>query len=254
MLVKIINKFLSVVQYQLVNTSKSSEFPHDFEDIHKNIYLKVKDYTMTSPERVWSLIEATKFVHQNNIQGSIVECGVWKGGSMLAVIETLKQLNASGRELYLYDTFDGMSAPTEHDVDHNLQSANALLAERNKDEKDVIWAYSSLESVKKRLSTTNYNESLINYVKGKVEDTIPATVPDKIAILRLDTDWYESTKHELHHLYPLVSEGGIIIIDDYGHWTGARKAVDEFIHKNRLKIFLSRIDYTARIFQKNTHL
>jgi O-methyltransferase len=85
---------------------------------------------------------------------------------------------------------------------------------------------------------------------GKVEDTFPKDTPDKIAILRLDTDWYESTRHELIHLYPKLSIGGVLIIDDYGHWEGARKAVDEYINDNTLRILLNRIDYTGRIAVK----
>jgi hypothetical protein len=97
------------------------------------------------------------------------------------------------------------------------------------------------------MAMTNYPQDKLNYVVGKVEDTIPETLPRKIALLRLDTDWYESTLHELNHLYPLLTEGGVLIIDDYGHWQGAKKAVDEYIEKNKLKILLNRIDYTGRI-------
>jgi hypothetical protein len=90
----------------------------------------------------------------------------------------------------------------------------------------------------------------VNLVKGPVESTIPATIPDQLAILRLDTDWYESTKHELDHLYPRLVSGGILIIDDYGHWQGARQAVDEYFARQNLKPLLSRIDYTCRIMIK----
>ena len=76
---------------------------------------------------------------------------------------------------------------------------------------------------------------------------MPGYLPSGIALLRLDTDWYESTKHELEHLYPLLVSGGVIIIDDYGHWKGAKKAVDEYIKDNNLPLLLNRIDYTGRI-------
>ena len=87
--------------------------PSDFEDIHKNIFLKVKNYTMTSPERIFGLIEAVKYISKHSIEGDIVECGVWKGGSMMAIAETLLQMNDTKRNLYLYDTFEGMPAPTK---------------------------------------------------------------------------------------------------------------------------------------------
>ena len=83
-----------------------------------------------------------------------------------------------------------------------------------------------------------------------VEDTIPNQAPKEIALLRLDTDWYESTLHELEHLYPRLVSGGVLIIDDYGHWRGAREAVDEYIDKHKLKLFLTRIDYTGRLCVK----
>lgn len=168
----------------------------------------------------------------------------------MSVISTLQHLKVTDKELFLYDTFEGMSEPTEHDVDHSKQSAEKLL-EKPKTEQDLVWAYSPLDAVKERIYSTGYNKNLIHFVKGKVEETIPATIPGKIAILRLDTDWYESTKHELEHLFPLLSENGILIIDDYGHWEGARKAVDEYIKNNNLKLFLSRIDYTGRIAIKS---
>ena len=85
----------------------------------------------------------------------------------------------------------------------------------------------------------------IHFVEGKVEDTIPAHAPERIALLRLDTDWYESTRHELEHLYPRLSRGGVLIIDDYGHWQGARQAVDEYFGDAHAAL-LNRIDYTAR--------
>jgi hypothetical protein len=83
-----------------------------------------------------------------------------------------------------------------------------------------------------------------------VEDSIPSTIPEKISLLRMDTDWYESTKHELGHLFPRLSKGGIFILDDYGHWKGARKAADEFFENHKINIFLSRVDYTGRIAVK----
>ena len=70
--------------------------------------------------------------------------------------------------------------------------------------------------------------------------------PDKIALLRLDTDWYESTKHELLHLYPILAMHGLLILDDYGIWAGCQKAVDEYFSERKIKIFLSRIDDSCR--------
>jgi len=222
--------------------------PPDFEPRDREIALRVQPYTMTPPERIYALIRAVEHVCRRGIPGAIVECGVWKGGSMMAAALTLLK-EGEIRELYLYDTFEGMTTPTSKDVDASGRSAASWLArsERRPNEQDV-WAYAPLKAVRAAMQTTGYDAQHVHFVHGPVERTIPATVPGSIAILRLDTDWYESTKHELEHLYPLLSPGGILIVDDYGHWAGARQATDEFIAG--LPIFLCRTDYAGRIAVK----
>ena len=167
---------------------------------------------------------------------------------MMAVAKTLVRLKAT-RELYLFDTFEGMSEPTDADRDLSGTLASERLAEEDK-ETSWSWAYGPLDEVKQNLSKVEYDKENIVFVKGKVEDTIPDKAPAQISLLRLDTDWYESTYHELQHLYPRLSVGGVVIIDDYGHWQGARRAVDQYIEENRLKVLLNRIDYTGRICVK----
>ena len=229
---------------------KTEEFPSDFETLHKEIITKVRKETMTSNERIFSLIEATKYIIKSSVEGDIVECGVWRGGSVMAILEVLKEMRSNDKSIYLYDTFDGMSEPTSDDVAIDGRLAKQLLNESKKDEQNVIWAYSGLDVVKKNVYASGYDINKIHFVRGKVEDTIPGIVPDKISLLRLDTDWYESTRHELECLFPRLSKGGIIILDDYGHWQGARKATDEYFAKNNINIFLSRSDYTGRIAVK----
>jgi hypothetical protein len=149
----------------------------------------------------------------------------------------------SPRPMVLFDTFEGMSAPTEHDRQaQSGQLASAML--RDAGPADTLRCHSPLEEVQRNMGTTGYPPHKISYVKGKVEDTLPGAAPQQIAVLRLDTDWYESTHHELEHLYPRLSPGGVLIIDDYGYWSGARKAVDEYF---RDSLFLGRIDGTGRI-------
>ncbi|MFN5335210.1 MAG: TylF/MycF/NovP-related O-methyltransferase [Bacteroidota bacterium] len=247
MILKSINKFLNPFDLQLIKQNNTSLFPEDFNDSHKKIYSLVKDYTMTSPERIWSFIESINYVNKHAIEGAIVECGVWKGGSIMAALLRLMELKDSSREVYLYDTFEGMSEPTEYDIDPKGNKAATLLNERIKDQQDHVWAYSPLEDVQQRVFKTNYPKEKIHFIKGKVEETIPGVIPEKISILRLDTDWYESTKHELYHLFPKLVKGGILILDDYGHWSGAKKATDEFINENNICILLNRIDQTGRI-------
>jgi hypothetical protein len=218
----------------------------DFEPAHFDVMRQVQPYTLTSPERIFAVIEATRYITRRRIPGAIVECGVWRGGSMMAAARTLQLLGDTDRELYLFDTFEGMSAPTDHDVDFVGQRADNLLATTERKE-DGIWVCVSLEDVQQAVGTVGYPASRIHYVRGKVEDTIPANAPDQIALLRLDTDWYESTRHELEHLYPRLASGGVIIIDDYGHWKGSRQATDEFIAATPDFGLLTRIDYTGRL-------
>jgi len=159
----------------------------------------------------------------------------------------LKQHNNLPREIFMYDTYEGVSEPTEKDKDIIGRAASKSLQERTKTEEDILRAYATLEKVKENISLTGYPADKINFVKGKVEDTIPKILPKKIALLRLDTDWYESTYHELTYLFPLLCKGGVLIIDDYGHWAGAREAADKYLKENNIHILLNRIDYTGRI-------
>lgn len=233
----------SIIKKYLKKKSLKVTQISDITDLEWSYINKVLPFTMTNEERLVSLIRSCEYILKNNIQGSFVECGVWKGGSSLLIADFLSKNNAEDRKLYMYDTFEGMSAPTENDRQYDGQLAEDML---NRGE---VICYSSFEEVvntMKKSSFTNYE-----MIKGKVEDTIPQTLPEKIALLRLDTDWYESTKHELIHLFPLVEKGGIVIIDDYGWWEGAKKAVDEYINENNLKIFLSRVDYTCRVAIKS---
>ena len=202
---------------------------------------------MTTPERIASLCNAVKYITANKIEGDFVECGVWRGGSTMAAVDTLIKAGDKTREIYLYDTFEGMSAPTEHDKVFTGTAADVLLDQSDKQDATSVWCYSAIHEVQQNVGSLNYPADKVHYVKGKVEDTIPQTIPQKIALLRLDTDWYESTKHELEHLFDKLVFGGILIIDDYGHWQGAKKAVDEFIKERNLSLFLNRIDYTGRL-------
>jgi hypothetical protein len=155
-------------------------------------------------------------------------------------------LGATDRDLYLFDTFEGMSEPGEQDRRaRDAAGAAELLAGSGIDAK--VWAYSPLEEVRANLASTGYPAERVRFVQGKVEDTIPGHAPDRIALLRLDTDWYESTRHELEHLFPRLSSGGVLLIDDYGAWEGARRAVDEFVGAGKVRILLNRIDETGRI-------
>ncbi len=206
----------------------------------------VAPYTMTSPQRIAALCDAVEYVARHEIPGAIVECGVWRGGSMMAVADTLRRMGAPTRSLYLFDTFDGMPPPSAVDRRFDGVGADEILAASDRSSSEV-WAVSPLEGVQKALAMVDYDQQKIHFVKGRVEDTVPDSAPEEIAILRLDTDWYESTLHELRHLYPRLVVGGVLIIDDYGYWQGARRAVDEYLAEIGAPILLNRVDETGRI-------
>lgn len=249
---KIAKKLFQRLGYDIVaknGATASDGFPPDLTPEEKEIVRLVTPFTMTSVERVVSLVHAARYVVENSIAGDIVECGVWRGGSAMAVAEVMSRLGDTSRKLYLYDTFEGMSEPTDKDKQFDGAAAAQLLSGEEKN--TGIWCYAGRDEVAANLGKTGYPPENIVYVEGKIEDTVPGTMPAEIALLRLDTDWYESTHHELTHLYPRLVRGGVLIIDDYGHWQGAKEATDEyFANLGGPRPFLHRIDYTGRLLIK----
>lgn len=241
----------SLVKRVLGSLFHSGEFSlEDISESDNAILRGVKSYTMTSPERVYASLEAVRYVIRNQISGSIVECGVWRGGTMMAIAQVLRQAGSFDRDLYLFDTFEGMPIPSEYDVDFRGRSAGSMFRSRRRNNDSSNWCYASLPEVQSNLEHVGYDKRKIHYIVGRVEDTIPTEAPAEISVLRLDTDWYESTKHELIHLFPRLVKGGVLIIDDYGHWLGAKRAVDEYFDENQLPILLNRVDYTGRLAVK----
>ncbi|MDP4511938.1 TylF/MycF/NovP-related O-methyltransferase [Nonomuraea turcica] len=224
------------------------EFPPDYDQRTKEIIRTVRPYTMTCHARIATLVEATQYIQHHKIIGDIVECGVWRGGSMQAVALTLDSMNAADqRHLWLFDTFEGMPPP--QDVDVAVQDGRS--ASEYRKQYGESWCAASLSDVKERFKDLSIPDSHIHYIQGRVEESIPVHSPEAIALLRLDTDWYESTLHELEHLYPKLTPGGVLILDDYGCWKGARQAVDEYFAKKGNRVFLARCDPTgARVVIK----
>lgn len=252
----IFNYPLSLLGFKLVRLSKLKELQktavqaNNISDIEKDelfigIYSSVREYTMVGIERSYALYKAVQYVVGNSIPGDFVECGVWRGGSCMLIAHTLKLYNITDRKIWLYDTFAGMVKPGDQDgnVEKEMWENYRVSDTKNN------WCLGELDEVKTNLLKTGYPSENFIIVKGKVEETIPAEVPGHIALLRLDTDWYESTKHELEFLYPLINPKGILLIDDYGAWQGARKATDDYFKENG-KVYMSRIDYTGRLIIK----
>jgi O-methyltransferase len=227
-----------------------------YEDIDDpyfmSIYPTIKPHTITSsfgPVPLWVLYKTIEHIVKHDVPGDIAECGVWNGGSMLLTALALKH----------YDTYAGMVKP--EDIDKRWDGVPALPTWENAQAKGPTWENAqakgtnwgyggTVEMVLAVMRSSGYPEDKFVFVEGMVENTIPGTMAERLSLLRLDTDLYRSTYHELVHLYPTLSSGGILILDDYGYFQGARAATDQYIAENKLKIFLSRIDYSIRLAVK----
>lgn len=222
----------------------ASAYPPDFDEDLIALCERVRPYTLTSPERIVALRDAVRYVVRAGIPGDLVECGVWRGGSMVVVALTLLELGATDRDLHLFDTFTHMPFPGEEDVDlFGVPAADVYEAASNAE----AFRYLPLDEVRSVLVGTGYPEERLHFVPGMVEDTIPGAAPERIALCRLDTDWYASTRHEMAHLFPRIVPGGVLLVDDYGHFMGAKQAVDEHLAAHGPEVLLQRIDFTGRL-------
>jgi hypothetical protein len=226
-----------------------------FDEQEAELVASCQPFTLASPERIIATSDAVAHVVRRSVQGALVECGVWRGGSILAMVLTLQRLGVTDRDVYLCDTFSGMTAPTAEDTSA-FDPPAAGTFDRARANGQRAWDFLfgedvfGLDQVQALLQSTGYPEERIHYVVGPVEETIPVQAPAEIAVLRLDTDWYTSTKHEMDHLYPRLNRGGVLIVDDYGHWEGARQAVDEHFAATGEPLLLARTDYTGRLAVK----
>lgn len=220
------------------SASSKRKFPADYDAEYRAIIKAVRPYTMASDEKLHALISATRYIHEHAVHGAVVECGVWRGGGMHTVARTLDYLGDHSRELYLFDTFEGMPEPTEEDVRYDGAAAADLLASKPYEAR--IWAYASLGDVKDGFAQVPYPAECVHYVQGPVEETVPEQAPEEIALLRLDTDWYVSTRHEFEYLYPKLVSGGVLFIDDFGWFQGSRQATEEFLERTGERLLLIR--------------
>jgi len=206
---------------------------------------------MTSAGRLWSLLNAVRYVIQEAVPGDFVECGVWRGGSVMAMARQLTALGITDRRIWLYDTFSGMTTPTYRDVEAGSgRTAQSMLDETQVGDGDNVWCTADRAVVEANLRMTGYPMDRFTIVEGDISRTVHEAAPESIALLRLDTDWYESTRVELETLYPKLAVGGVCILDDYGHWEGARQAVDEYFSSHGPRPYMHAIDYSGRVFIK----
>jgi O-methyltransferase len=247
---KLNRHFLSRWGYELCKKTRVHSIASECTSEAENVIEDCRPYTMTSTAGMWSTWIAAQYVRRAGLAGDIVECGVWQGGSAMIMARSI--LAAASTEqlpnLLLFDTFTGMTKPTEADLDPEGGSPMQTW-ERKRRREHNGFSYAPLEMVKHNVGKTSYPTDKVRFIKGPVEETlrIPENLPERIALLRLDTDWYESTAIEMEVLYPRLIKGGVLIIDDYGHWRGSRKAVDEYVEKNSLSLLLQPVDEGARI-------
>ena len=216
----------------------------------ENLMMKIcSQYSLTPKIRMWSVIQSMKYIIENNIEGDIVESGVYKGGNLILTKKVLNLFNISDKNIYGYDTFEGMTKPTTNDKD--IFGENPLGQWKKSQKKNYNdWCYSPIDEVRKSFEKETGNSQSLNLVKGRVEETLlkEENLPKKISLLRLDTDWYESSKIELEVLYPRLVKGGVLILDDYGHWQGVKKSVDDYFSDKN--VWLHYVDYGCRLLIK----
>ncbi len=239
-------KLLDYFNLQLIN--KNQKIIEMSTNDRKIIDL-VSKYSMTPQIRIYNLIQSLRHIEHNGIEGDYVECGVWKGGNLILFKKFLEESKKISRKIYAYDTFEGMTNPDDNDFDISTTEKAEKLLMQDKEKKTNVWGICSLNNVKDNILKTIGNLDNIEFVEGPVEKTLnEKNIPKRISLLRLDTDWYSSTKKELDALYEKVSKGGVIIIDDYGHWGGSKKAVDEFF-KDKY-VWMHYVDYACRLIIK----
>lgn len=240
-----LNEALARVNFELAPRGPQEMAEPEFERLRE----RCAQLTMTSRERLYAVYQAARYLAEARIEGDFVECGVWRGGSAMMAALSFAAAGDASRRLWLYDTFEGMPAPSAEDTASWEADPHEEWA-RNQRGPINEWCYSPLEEVRMHMASTGVDSDRLEYVQGKVEDTLPSRAPERVALLRLDTDWYESTRHELVHLFPRVVRGGVIIVDDYGHWPGVRRAVDEYVAEHGVHLLLQRIDYAGRMALK----
>lgn len=215
-------------------SKQSMIFPAELNSVDQDIVssIKVNELSMVPDEGLFATLLSCKYVIRNNIPGDFVECGVWRGGCSIIAASTFKS-NNTHKSIFLYDTFKGMTKPSQDDYAINSGELAENQYSQNQKSTHNDWSFASLNDVKRNFKKFGLLDEKIHFIEGDVLLSLrnEALIPDLISVLRLDTDWYESTKIELEVLYPRLSIGGVLIIDDYGYWSGSKKAADEFFNK-----------------------
>jgi len=255
MLKNVLKSLLELTSYQIVNKkyrntkTLAAQTIVEATDFEKEVCEICIKYSMTPLVRLWAMIQAIKEVRNKNLEGDIVECGVWKGGYLI-LSQLLVEEFKMDKAVYGYDTFQGMTEPGDMDIEKETGTPAKVEWEKHKSKDHNSWCLSTIEEVQKTIKNNVKNCGNVKLIQGKVEDTLKEekNLPKTISVLRLDTDWYESTKLELEVLYPRLVKGGVLIIDDYGCWEGSKKAVDEYFKGS--DVWLHYVDKECRLIIK----
>ena len=242
---ELIHKMFSAFGYKIM-AKNTFNYDVDLTDQEKKIlnYVLKNRLTMGGKDNLAATILAVRYVCQNKIKGDFVECGVWRGGHGIAAALTF-DLYQSKNKIICFDTFLGMTKPTDKDFRiYNNEKAITKFNSSSRENHNT-WCYASFEEVENNFLRANVSKANFQLIKGDVAETLPKFEVDAISFLRLDSDWYESTKVELKYLWPLLAVNGVLVVDDYGHWQGSKKAVDEFFQSSPTILFHA-IDYKSR--------
>lgn len=270
-----INKSLAMIGFNIIRVPRSNDnilkgrlsanlnMGYVYEKEAFEAMQVISSNTMLPYEPLVTLFEQVVYCDKNNIEGDFVECGTWKGGATgMMALATLKY-GSSRRNLHLFDAFQEICQPDEeHDSKEIIDEIKRLVKIKHfgEDLKPLAGVYDqfggpgTLSENKKLLEQViGYPVDHLHYHIGWFQDTVPVDAGNisKIAILRLDGDWYQSTKVCLDHLYDKVVKSGIVIIDDYGYNIGCKEAVDEFFSERKIAPILNYINSTCRYFIKS---
>lgn len=253
MIKKTIKDILKFFNYKIISKNewnkKVENLIVEASNDELKMFEKINEISLTSLPNRWSLYQSLSYIQENNIEGDIVETGVFKGANLVLINDFLNKFNID-KKIYAYDTYEGQPKPSNLDFDYK---GNSMIKKfSNSDKKNSNSVYCSLENVKKNIEKySNNNLNKLIFIKGKVEETLrdEKNVPSQISLLRLDTDFYDSIKKSLEILYPKLIKGGVLIIDDYGHFKGAKIAVDDYF-RDKKSIWMHRVDYTCRLMIK----
>ncbi len=223
--------------YELFPDIDKQRNPADFPDIQEPFFWETlercKPYSLLGAEAFYNVFCAVEYIARCAIPGDIVECGVFLGGTVLAIGEFARHFGLSDRQFYLYDTFDGFPKGVS-EVDLHGKTVNFRSGA------------SFLEQTRSVVAQSAYPQDKFHFIAGPVEETLLEFRPERVALLRLDTDYFQSTRVELERLYPSLSPGGVLIVDDYGCFQGARRATDKFFEEHRPRMLLFRINFSVR--------